>query len=108
DDDPDPVSAAKPRRERRGGNHRRRDERVSFDPENFHPRHFLWEFQDGVGTIILNRPERKNPLTFESYDELRDTFRALDRAWEVRAVVIRGAGGNFSSGGDVHEIIGPL
>jgi enoyl-CoA hydratase/carnithine racemase len=81
---------------------------VSFDPASFTPTHFLWEFQNGVGTIILNRPERKNPLTFESYDELRDTFRALDRAWDVKAVVIRGAGGNFSSGGDVHEIIGPL
>lgn len=81
---------------------------MSFDPASFTPTHFLWEFQNGVGTIILNRPERKNPLTFESYDELRDTFRALDRAWDVKAVVIRGAGGNFSSGGDVHEIIGPL
>jgi enoyl-CoA hydratase/carnithine racemase len=81
---------------------------MSFDPAAFKPAHFLWEFQNGVGTIILNRPERKNPLTFESYDELRDTFRALDRAWDVKAVVIRGAGGNFSSGGDVHDIIGPL
>jgi len=81
---------------------------MSFDPASFTPKHFLWEFQNGVGTIILNRPERKNPLTFESYEELRDTFRALDHAWDVKAVVIRGAGGNFSSGGDVHEIIGPL
>lgn len=81
---------------------------MSFDPESFSPRHFLWEFQNGVATIILNRPERKNPLTFESYDELRDTFRALDQAWDVKAVVVRSAGGNFSSGGDVHEIIGPL
>jgi enoyl-CoA hydratase/carnithine racemase len=72
------------------------------------PTHFLWEFQNGVATITLNRPERKNPLTFHSYDELRDTFRALDKCWDVKAVVIRGAGGNFSSGGDVHEIIGPL
>lgn len=81
---------------------------MSFDAVGFRPKHFLWEFQDGVATVALNRPERKNPLTFESYDELRDTFRALDHAWDVKAVVIRGAGGNFSSGGDVHEIIGPL
>jgi enoyl-CoA hydratase/carnithine racemase len=81
---------------------------VSFDPASFKPTHFLWDFQNNVATITLNRPERKNPLTFESYDELRDTFRALDHAWDVKAVVIRGAGGNFSSGGDVHEIIGPL
>jgi enoyl-CoA hydratase/carnithine racemase len=81
---------------------------VSFDAASFSPKHFLWEFADGVATVTLNRPERKNPLTFESYDELRDTFRALDRAYDVKAVVIRGAGGNFSSGGDVHEIIGPL
>jgi len=58
--------------------------------------------------MTLNRPERKNPLTFESYAELRDTFRALVYAPEVKAVVVAGAGGNFSSGGDVHEIIGPL
>jgi enoyl-CoA hydratase/carnithine racemase len=81
---------------------------MSFDAASFAPKHFQWEFQNGVATITLNRPERKNPLTFESYDELRDTFRALDQAWDVKVVVIRGAGGNFSSGGDVHEIIGPL
>jgi enoyl-CoA hydratase/carnithine racemase len=81
---------------------------VTFDPANFKPQHFLWEFQNGVATITLNRPERKNPLTFESYDELRDTFWALDRCWNVKVVVIRGAGGNFCSGGDVQEIIGPL
>jgi len=81
---------------------------VSFDPASFAPKHFLWDFRDGVATVTLNRPERKNPLTFESYDELRDTFRALDTCREVKVVVIRGAGGNFSSGGDVHEIIGPL
>ncbi|MDR5708630.1 MAG: enoyl-CoA hydratase family protein [Armatimonadota bacterium] len=72
------------------------------------PQHFLWEVQDGVATITLNRPERKNPLTFESYAELRDTFRLLDRVEDVKAVVITGAGGNFCSGGDVHEIIRPL
>jgi enoyl-CoA hydratase/carnithine racemase len=81
---------------------------VSFDPATFAPKHFLWAFADGVATITLNRPERKNPLTFESYDELRATFHRLDQSWSVKAVVITGAGGNFCSGGDVHEIIGPL
>ena len=81
---------------------------MSFDPAAFKPQHFEWKFENGVGTVTLNRPERKNPLTFESYDELRDTFRALDQARDVKVVVIRGAGGNFCSGGDVHEIIGPL
>jgi enoyl-CoA hydratase/carnithine racemase len=70
--------------------------------------HFRWEVADRVGTITLNRPERKNPLTFESYAELRDLFLALRHATDVRAVVIIGAGGNFCSGGDVHEIIAPL
>jgi enoyl-CoA hydratase/carnithine racemase len=81
---------------------------VSFDPATLSPTHFLWDFADGVATITLNRPERKNPLTFESYDELRKTFNALDTTYSVKAVVIAGAGGNFCSGGDVHEIIGPL
>jgi len=71
-------------------------------------RHFLWRVEGGVGVITLNRPERKNPLTFESYAELRDLFRGLERAREVKVVVLSGAGGNFCSGGDVHEIIGPL
>jgi len=79
-----------------------------LNPESFQPAHFQWDYADGVATVTLNRPERKNPLTFESYAELRDTFRALVYAPEVKAVVIAGAGGNFSSGGDVHEIIGPL
>lgn len=70
--------------------------------------HFLWQQQGAVGVITLNRPERKNPLTFESYAELRDLFRALAYVDEVKAIVIEGAGGNFCSGGDVHEIIGPL
>ena len=70
--------------------------------------HVLWACQDGVATITLNRPERKNPLTFDSYAELRDTFRALRHADDVHAVVLTGAGGNFCSGGDVHEIIAPL
>jgi enoyl-CoA hydratase/carnithine racemase len=81
---------------------------VSFDPAAFAPKHFLWDYADGVATITLNRPERKNPLTFDSYDELRATFYKLDRTYSVKAVVLTGAGGNFCSGGDVHEIIGPL
>ena len=71
-------------------------------------RHFLWTVTGKVATIELNRPERKNPLTFKSYAELRDLFRRLQYAGDVKAVVITGAGGNFCSGGDVHEIIGPL
>ncbi|MDN3921978.1 enoyl-CoA hydratase family protein [Roseateles violae] len=70
--------------------------------------HFSWEQRGAVGLITLNRPERKNPLTFESYAELRDLFRRLSYVEEVRAIVVQGAGGNFCSGGDVHEIIGPL
>lgn len=77
-------------------------------PDSYSPEHFLWQYENGVATITLNRPERKNPLTFESYAELRDLFRDLVYAPEVKAVVVAGAGGNFSSGGDVHEIIGPL
>jgi enoyl-CoA hydratase/carnithine racemase len=72
------------------------------------PQHFGWSVERGVGVITLNRPERKNPLTFDSYAELRDLFRLLASADDVRAVVVQGAGGNFCSGGDVHEIIGPL
>lgn len=74
----------------------------------YQARHFLWEVRDGVATVTLNRPERKNPLTFESYAELRDLFHQLKWADDVRVVVLVGAGGNFCSGGDVHEIIGPL
>jgi len=92
----------------------------------FNPQHFLWRREGRVGIITLNRPEKKNPLTFESYAELRDLFRALavekdqrasaDRRGsggageldEVKTIVLTGAGGNFCSGGDVHEIIGPL
>ncbi|MBQ5940190.1 enoyl-CoA hydratase family protein [Massilia sp. AB1] len=70
--------------------------------------HFLFALEGGVATITLNRPGRKNPLTFESYAELRDLFRALAYADDVKALVITGAGENFCSGGDVHEIIGPL
>ena len=71
-------------------------------------KHFLCEVKDGVATIALDRPERKNPLTFESYAELRDWFRDLVYAEDVDAVVFASNGGNFSSGGDVHDIIGPL
>ena len=78
------------------------------DFEQFAPRHFGWQRADKVATITLNRPERKNPLTLECYAELRDTFRGLTYADAIKAVVITGAGGNFCSGGDVHEIIGPL
>jgi enoyl-CoA hydratase/carnithine racemase len=70
--------------------------------------HFLWAVDNGIGTVTLNRPERKNPLTFASYAELRDLFRRLQHADDVKVVLIHGAGGNFCSGGDVHEIIGPL
>ncbi|MYN29099.1 enoyl-CoA hydratase family protein [Duganella levis] len=70
--------------------------------------HFQFEVSCGVATLTLNRPERKNPLTFESYAELRDLFRALTYADDVKAVVLTGAGDNFCSGGDVHDIIGPL
>jgi enoyl-CoA hydratase/carnithine racemase len=70
--------------------------------------HFRWEVDGKVATITLNRPERKNPITFDSYAELRDLFRQLKYATDVHAVVVTGAGDNFCSGGDVHEIIGPL
>ena len=66
-----------------------------MNPETFEPSHFRWSLASGVATITLNRPERKNPLTFESYAELRDTFRALAYASEVKVVLIAGAGGNF-------------
>ena len=74
----------------------------------YQAKHFLWQVKDQVATITLNRPERKNPLTFDSYAELRDLFHNLKWAQDVKAVVIVGDGGNFCSGGDVHEIIGPL
>jgi len=77
-------------------------------PLSYSAVHFKWRVADRIGLLELNRPERKNPLTFDSYAELRDLFRALVYEREVRAVVISGAGGNFCSGGDVHEIIGPL
>jgi len=76
---------------------------ASYDAE-----HFVWNVSDRVATVTLNRSERKNPLTFESYTELRGLFRRLSYAEDCRAVVITGAGGNFCSGGDVHDIIAPL
>ena len=83
-------------------------DRNRIDFASYRPKHFLWSLDGKVATITLNRPERKNPLTFESYAELRDTFRELVYSEIVKVVVITGAGGNFCSGGDVHEIIGPL
>ncbi len=79
-----------------------------IDFASFRPQHFLWQRDGKVATVTLNRPERKNPLTMESYAELRDMFHDLVYADGVKSVVITGAGGNFCSGGDVHEIIGPL
>jgi len=75
---------------------------------NIAPKHFAWRVEDRVAVITLNRPERKNPLTLESYRELTETFLELQRVRDVRAVVLTGAGENFCSGGDVHDIIGPL
>ena len=81
---------------------------MSIDPNTLVPSHFLWDFDGDVATITLNRPERKNPLTFDCYAELRDLFLELEHTPAVKCVVFTGAGGNFCSGGDVHEIIGPL
>ncbi|HEY7889550.1 MAG TPA: enoyl-CoA hydratase family protein [Steroidobacteraceae bacterium] len=81
---------------------------LQFDAASYAPKYFNWDLEKRVGIVTLNRPERKNPLTFDSYAELRELFRALTVAPAVRALVITGAGGNFCSGGDVHEIIGPL
>ncbi|WP_213764970.1 enoyl-CoA hydratase family protein [Caballeronia sp. dw_19] len=75
---------------------------------DYRAQHFGWTVEQGVGTITLDRPERKNPLTFESYAELRDLFRQLAYATDVKSIVIHGTGGNFCSGGDVHDIIAPL
>jgi enoyl-CoA hydratase/carnithine racemase len=83
-----------------------RPSRIDF--AQYKPQHFLWQLDGKVATITLNRPERKNPLTLESYSEMRDLFRDLVYADDIKTVVITGAGGNFCSGGDVHEIIGPL
>lgn len=79
-----------------------------FDAGNYKAQHFVWQVDGKIATITLNRPERKNPLTFDSYGELRDLFRDLRYSKEVKVIIVKGAGGNFCSGGDVHEIIGPL
>ena len=79
-----------------------------MNPEKFKPEHFKWSYCDGIATICLDRPKRKNPLTFESYAELRDCFRDLVYTKNVKVVVFAPNCGNFSSGGDVHDIIGPL
>jgi len=81
---------------------------VTLPLAGYSPRHFLLAVVEGVASVTLNRPERKNPLTFESYRELTDFFRACAMDDKVKTVVVSGAGGNFSSGGDVFEIIGPL
>ncbi|MGI8527282.1 MAG: enoyl-CoA hydratase family protein [Pseudolabrys sp.] len=75
---------------------------------HFKPAHFNWRAEDGVAVISLVRPERKNPITFEAYAELRDAFRSLAQADDIKAVVFGSNGGNFCSGGDVRDIIGPL
>jgi enoyl-CoA hydratase/carnithine racemase len=79
-----------------------------FKAADYKATHFGWKVEGKVATLTLNRPEKKNPLTFDSYGELRDLFRDLVYATDVKAVVVTGEGGNFCSGGDVHEIIGPL
>lgn len=76
--------------------------------QDFRPQHFNWSLKDGIGQITLDRPERKNPLTFDSYAELRDFFRDLAYFKDVNVIVFGSHGGNFCSGGDVHDIIGPL
>jgi enoyl-CoA hydratase/carnithine racemase len=81
---------------------------ASHQLASYRGRHFSYELQGSTASIILNRPERKNPLTFDSYVELHDLFRAMCQAPDIKAVVLSGAGENFCSGGDVHEIIGPL
>ncbi|HEY0833165.1 MAG TPA: enoyl-CoA hydratase family protein [Azospirillum sp.] len=81
---------------------------LTDDLTSYQAEHFLWSVDGKVATVTLNRPEKKNPLTFESYAELRDTFRALYHDETVKTVVVTGAGGNFCSGGDVFEIIEPL
>src|SRR5690242_18309693 len=81
---------------------------MSRNLARYHAQHFLYECSGKVATITLNRPDRKNPLTFDSYAELRDLFQAMSEADDVKAIVLTGGGENFCSGGDVHEIIGPL
>ena len=86
----------------------KRQNAIAAPLAGFRPNHFLFSVDGATATVTLNRPERKNPLTFDSYAELRDTFRALRFDDTIKTVVVTGAGGNFSSGGDVFEIIEPL
>lgn len=81
---------------------------VSCALADYQARHFQYEAANKIATITLNRPQRKNPLTFDAYVELRDVFRAMAYAGDIKSIVLTGAGENFCSGGDVHEIIGPL
>ena len=81
---------------------------MRFDPTTYAPKEFLWQFSNGIASIRLNCPQRKNPLTFESYAELRDTFRDLVYSKQVKVIIFAPNEGNFSSGGDVHDIIAPL
>lgn len=81
---------------------------VTLPLAGFTPQHFELSVAGKVATVTLNRPEKKNPLTFESYRELADFFLAAQKEEDIKAIVVTGAGGNFSSGGDVFEIIGPL
>ena len=82
--------------------------RAKTKAADMRPKHFKLDVDGKVATVTLNRPDRKNPLTFDSYAELRDFFRALNYVEDVKVVIVTGAGGNFCSGGDVHDIIGPL
>ncbi len=84
------------------------EDRAQRRAAEWQPHHFGWQVSGKLATLTLNRPERKNPITFQSYAEMRDAFRALNYVEDVKAVIVTGAGGNFCSGGDVHEIIGPL
>src|SRR3984893_13825947 len=93
-------------RQVRGDDHQLQIHRTSLAA--YQSRHFRFEFKEGIATLTLNRPECKNPLTFDSYAELRDVFRSMAEATDTKAVILTGAGENFCSGGDVHEIIGPL
>lgn len=102
-----PGGGTPPKPKRQGGTMRRQNA-IAAPLAGFTPQHFGFAIDGGIATVTLNRPEKKNPLTFESYAELRDTFRALRFEESVTAVVVTGAGGNFSSGGDVFEIIAPL
>jgi enoyl-CoA hydratase/carnithine racemase len=80
----------------------------AHDLDNYQPQHFRWQVENRIATLTLDRPAKRNAITFESYAELRDVFRMLTYAGGVKAVIITGSEGNFSSGGDVMEIIGPL